>query len=199
MKLSGTATLHAPRERVWDALQDPEVLVRTIPGCSALEPVGEHAYRMTVSAGVASIKGTYLGDVRLTDQSPPASYVLRATGAGAPGTVEATARVTLTAGEQGTTELAYDADAVVGGPIGGVGQRVLGGVAKRLAAEFFSAVDRELIAGPQAAEAGVPAGPGVAVLRPGRPGPPADLRLVALGALIALGGVALGARIARRG
>ena len=67
MKVTGSAMLHAPREKVWDALNDPAVLVRTIPGCQQLEEVSKDAYRMTLVAGVASIKGTYLGDVALTD------------------------------------------------------------------------------------------------------------------------------------
>ena len=140
MKVTGSATLHAPRDKVWAALNDPAVLVRTIPGCQQLEEVGPDAYRMTVTAGVASIKGTYQGDVALTDQDAPGSFVLRASGAGAPGTVSADVRVTL-AESDGVTRLDYDADAIVGGMIGGVGQRVLAGVAKKTAGEFFKAVD----------------------------------------------------------
>jgi uncharacterized protein len=67
MNVSGSAVLSAPRERVWEALNDPAILVRTIPGCSRLEEVDQDAYRMTVSAGVASIKGTYQGEVRLRE------------------------------------------------------------------------------------------------------------------------------------
>jgi carbon monoxide dehydrogenase subunit G len=141
MKVSGTASLHAPRDRVWAALNDPSVLVRTIPGCQQLEEVGPDSYRMTITAGVASIKGTYLGEVALTDQEQPGAFTLRASGAGGPGTVSADVRVTLEETGDGGTDLSYDADAVVGGMIGGVGQRVLTGVAKKTAGEFFSAVD----------------------------------------------------------
>lgn len=144
MKVTGTATLNAPAEQVWAALNDPAVLVRTIPGCEQLEAVGPDSYRMTVTAGVASIKGTYLGDVQLTDPAPPGAFTLKASGAGAPGTVSADVRVTLDDRGDGTTLLRYDADAVVGGPVGGVGQRVLSGVAKRTAGEFFTAVDAVL-------------------------------------------------------
>jgi uncharacterized protein len=147
MRIAGNATLHAPVEAVYAALMDPRVLVRTIPGCERLEQVGEDAYRMTVTAGVASIRGTYAGDVRLTDQRPPHAFVLRASGSGGPGTVSADVAVELSGGEDGTTELSYDADAVVGGMIGGVGQRLLAGVAKRTAGEFFAAVDQVLATG----------------------------------------------------
>ncbi len=163
MKVAGTATLHAPVEEVWRALNDPAVLVRTIPGCQQLEETGADAYRMTITAGVASIKGTYAGTVRLSDQDPPGSFVLRAQGAGAPGTVDATVHVTLAAGSDGETRLDYDADAVVGGPVGGVGQRVLVGVAKKTAGEFFAAVDGVLTGAevPEPAGAGVEAGTAV--------------------------------------
>ncbi|HEY4724874.1 MAG TPA: SRPBCC domain-containing protein, partial [Actinomycetota bacterium] len=66
MRIAGNATLHAPVEAVYQALKDPRVLVRTIPGCERLEQVGDDAYAMTVTAGVASVRGTYAGDVRLT-------------------------------------------------------------------------------------------------------------------------------------
>ena len=119
MRIAGNATLHAPVETVYAALRDPRVLVRTIPGCERLEQVGEDAYQMTVTAGVASVRGTYAGDVRLTDPRAPHGVVLRASGSGAPGTVSADVTVELSPGDNGTTELSYDADAVVGGMIGG--------------------------------------------------------------------------------
>jgi carbon monoxide dehydrogenase subunit G len=144
VKINGTATLNAPRERVWAALNDPAVLVRTIPGCEKLEGVGDDRYAMTVTAGVASIKGTYLGDVALTDPEPPSAFTLKASGAGAPGTVDADVRVTLDDCGDGRTLLTYAADAVVGGAVGGVGQRVLAGVAKKTAGEFFRNVDAVL-------------------------------------------------------
>jgi carbon monoxide dehydrogenase subunit G len=154
MRIAGNATLHAPVETVYAALRDPRVLVRTIPGCERLEQVGEDAYQMTVTAGVASVRGTYAGDVRLTDQRAPHGFVLRASGSGAPGTVSADVTVELSPGDNGTTELSYDADAVVGGMIGGVGQRLLAGVAKRTAGDFFTAVDQVLTG---AVEEAVPA------------------------------------------
>jgi carbon monoxide dehydrogenase subunit G len=155
MKVTGSAVLHAPRDKVWQALNDPAVLVRTIPGCHQLEAVGQDAYRMTLSAGVASIKGTYQGDVRLSDQQKPESFLMQASGAGGPGTISADVIVRLAEQSDGVTRLDYDADAVVGGMIGGVGQRVLAGVARKTAGEFFQAVDDVLTgkAGAATAEA----------------------------------------------
>ncbi|MBG0818029.1 carbon monoxide dehydrogenase subunit G [Planomonospora sp. ID82291] len=146
MKVAGSAVLGADRDRVWTALQDPAVLVRTIPGCERLEETGPDTYRMTVTAGVASIRGLYQGEVALRDPDAPGRFVLRARGQGAPGTVEATVEVRLSETDGGT-RVDYDAEAVVGGMIGGVGQRVLGTVARRTAAEFFAAVERHLASG----------------------------------------------------
>ncbi|MFU8874045.1 SRPBCC family protein [Micromonospora sp. SL4-19] len=148
MKVSGTAVLRGPAETVYAVLNDPAVLVRTIPGCERLEQVASDSYKATVTAGVASIKGSFSGAVHLSEQRPPHSLVLRASGAGAPGTVSADVKVTLADNGDGTTLLSYDADAVVGGMIGGVGQRVLTSVAKKTAGEFFSAVDAVLAGGP---------------------------------------------------
>ncbi|MFC5999370.1 carbon monoxide dehydrogenase subunit G [Quadrisphaera sp. GCM10027208] len=140
MKISGTATLSAPPAKVYEALNDPNVLVRTIPGVESLEQTGEDRYRMSITAGVASIKGTYDGEVALTDRTPPNAFTLKGKGAGAPGTVDASVRVTLAEQGEGTL-LSYDADAVVGGMVGGVGQRMITGVAKKMAGQFFGNVD----------------------------------------------------------
>lgn len=212
MKLSGSADLHAPVDKVYAAIADPNVLVRTIPGCQQLETVGADDYRMTITAGVASIKGTYLGSVHIVDQDPPHGYTLKASGSSAAGTIDATAKITLSPNGGGVTHLDYDADAVVGGAIGGVGQRMLTGVARKLAGEFFTAVDHELtgVGAPQeevfveSPPSGIPAAATAGtVFR--RPEPArgtlvniADSRYIfaafACGAAAALAGVALGIR-----
>lgn len=227
MQLNGSVTVAAPVTRVWDALQDPAVLARTIPGCTSLEETGPDTYRMVVTAGVASIQGTYVGQVELADPDPPRSFVLRARGQGAPGTVDATVRVRLTDGD-GSTRIDYEADATVGGMVGGVGQRMLGSVAKRTAGEFFAAVERDLAAlaadpGPAAGAAEAagrspaeaagsaaspapasPAGTGTvyagrAAAAPARPATawPMAAAFVSGGA-VALAGVAVGYALARR-
>ncbi|WP_090929912.1 SRPBCC family protein [Nonomuraea jiangxiensis] len=140
MKVAGSAVIGVQRDRVWAALQDPAVLVRSIPGCERLEEAGPDTYRMTVTAGVASVKGVYQGEVALADPLAPESFTLKARGQGAPGTVDATVLVRLSETDGGT-RVDYDAEAVIGGMIGGVGQRMLASVAKRTAAEFFTAVE----------------------------------------------------------
>jgi carbon monoxide dehydrogenase subunit G len=214
MKVSGTSTLNAPRPEVWRALQDPAVLVRTIPGCTRLEAMGEDSYKMTVSAGVGSIKGVYDGEVHLSEQQEPGSFLMRAQGAGAPGTIGAAVQVTLVDAADGGTELTYDADATVGGMIGGVGQRMLTGVSKKMAAEFFDNVERHLAApagtetaAPSGAETGAaaagapaagqvftaPSGPAAA-----RPMPEGFAAGVLAGAAVALAGVLVGGWLAGR-
>jgi uncharacterized protein len=209
MKVTGTANLHARREDVWKALNDPAVLCRTIPGCDRLETIGEDSYRMTISAGVASIKGVYQGEVSLTDQQPLDTFVLRAAGSGAPGTVSAKVLVTLADDGSDATTLTYDADAIVGGMIGGVGQRMLSGVAKKTAGEFFSAVDDVLngrapaqlaTAEPAAAAAAGQESSGVYVAPPRTSSIQPDFATgVAVGALAALAGAVVGGLLSRRG
>ncbi len=219
MNLDGSAVLHGSPDDVWRALTDPAVLARTIPGCLALERVGEDSYRMDVSVGVGAVKGTYAGEVHLTDQDRPTSYVMHASGAGAPGQVRATVTIELAPDGDSATVLTYSADAVVGGPVAGVGQRMITGVAKRMAAQFFTAVDAELagagvaaVPEPRPSAAAVsgtdveaPAAPQPQVFT-GRAGVPAgasDLRTLALGAaggsLLTLVGVLVGYRLGRRG
>jgi uncharacterized protein len=170
MKLTGTATLHAPPSQVWAALTNPDVLARSIPGCQRLEPAGPDSYRFTVTAGVASIRGTYTGEVALTQQHEPTSLVLTARGAGAPGTVATSIHITLNPAD-GATEVSYDADAVIGGLIGAVGQRMLVSVAGLLIGEFLTSVD-QVLTGPGAALASPPplTADGNAPADPARPG-----------------------------
>ncbi|WP_138760415.1 SRPBCC family protein [Modestobacter altitudinis] len=143
MNLDGSAVLSAAPEQVWAVITDPAVLARTIPGCESLQQVGEDSYTMVVSAGVGAVRGKYSGEVRLSDLSFPTSYVMHASGSGGPGSVRATVQIALSPSDGGT-ELTYSADAVVGGAVAGVGQRMITGVAKRMAGQFFAAVDREL-------------------------------------------------------
>jgi carbon monoxide dehydrogenase subunit G len=157
MKISGSNVVPFPVEQVWDAILDPRVLVATIPGCERLETTGDHQYSMTVTAGVAAIKGTYAGSCALSDLAENQSLVMRLQGAGAPGTIDATVDVAFNdLGAEGT-RIDYEADAVVGGMVGGVGQRMLTSVSKRMAGEFFGNVGNA-IGAPAASASAAPAG-----------------------------------------
>jgi carbon monoxide dehydrogenase subunit G len=214
VNLDGSAVLHAEPEMVWSVITDPAVLARTIPGCETLEQVGDDEYKMNVTVGVGAIRGTYAGDVRLSDQQRPSSYVMHASGAGGPGNVRATVTINLEPHADGTA-LTYSADAVVGGPVAGVGQRMISGVAKRMAGQFFKAIDDELTgkAVPVAAAAAPAAGVAAPVAAAGAPqvfagkaaaagAVPADVKTLALaavgGAVITLIGILVGYRLGRR-
>ncbi|MDQ3484242.1 MAG: carbon monoxide dehydrogenase subunit G [Actinomycetota bacterium] len=202
MNITGTNAISLPVSDVWDALLDPAVLVRTIPGCSRLEATGDHAYAMTVTAGVAAIKGTYDGTCSLSDLQPHESLVMRLQGAGAPGTVDATVEVAFEdLGAEGT-RISYDADAVVGGMVGGVGQRMLASVSKRMAKEFFDNVAGSLVE-PSDVETTTGATPtsGTVFTAPGAgstSGSNDFLRGIAVGAGLVLLGVVAGSVFGRR-
>jgi len=146
MKISGTVTLHAPPPQAWAALNDPAVLARTIPGCEHLEAAGPDSYRLTITTGVASIQGTYAGQVSLTDRQEPTSSRLAINMAGAPGTLSATVLVLLVPSANGSTEVTYAADATPDGMIAAVGQRLLASTAQKLASDFFGSLDELLVA-----------------------------------------------------
>ncbi|WP_107774662.1 SRPBCC family protein [Nocardioides sediminis] len=211
MKFTGQNILHAPVDRAWDALLDPGVLVRTIPGCERLEATGDNAYAMTVTAGVASIKGTYAGSCVLAELRERESLVMKLDGAGAPGTIGATVDVRFTDAGDGTTTVSYDADAIVGGMIGGVGQRMLTSVSRRMAGEFFGNVDAVLagaaeappaaVAAVLAGEAGAPGAPTVGQVFTAPPPAVAaapSRQDFLLGVAVGAGLVAIGVLIGRR-
>ena len=141
MKISGVATVHAPAGRVWTALTDPAVLVAAIPGCQRLESASPVSYLFAAQAKVASFEGSYTGEVSVLQQQEPSSFVLTVNGSGAPGAVSASVQVRLAETASGSTELSYHADAVIGGLIARVGQRMLCCVAKRIADDFVGSVD----------------------------------------------------------
>lgn len=220
MKISGAHTLNAPVEKVWAAFMDPAVLARVLPGCESLTETGPDAYAMRVTAGVAAVKGTYDGTVAISDKVEPGSFMMKAQGAGGPGTIAADVAVRLAPSAAGGTDLTYDADAIVGGMIGGVGQRMLTGVTKKMAGEFFKAVDDDIAGVRKAAKvpvgvgasgpggavggaAGAPGGGGEGAAYVNRPAGGGGIAMgdngfalgVAVGGLVALAGVALGAAI----
>ncbi|MDR7484437.1 MAG: carbon monoxide dehydrogenase subunit G [Armatimonadota bacterium] len=143
MKIEGQHLLPAPRDRVWAALNDPDVLTRATPGLKALRPKGQDTYDATIELAVGPVRGAYQGTARITDKTPPETMTLIVEGSGRPGTIKATGVLTLEA--QGETTLVrYTGDAQVTGVLMSVGHRLFGGVAKQLAGEFFKALEREV-------------------------------------------------------
>ena len=145
MKIESTQELHAPRDRVYSALTDPEVLRRCIPGCESLEKTAEDTYSATLKAGVGSIKGTFKGEVRLEDMRPPEHYRIVVEGKGAIGFAKGSADFDLEE-KDGVTVITYSGDLQIGGTIAGVGQRMIQGAAKMMASRFFASLEAEVTA-----------------------------------------------------
>jgi len=143
MKVDGTYNLPAPRERVWSLLNDPAVLARITPGVKELTPSGTDTYRATIEVGVGPVKGTYAGQVSITDKTPPERLTLRIEGGGKPGAIRATGELHLEE-QEGRTVVRYNGDAQVTGLVASVGHRLMSGVAKQMAGEFFRALEGEL-------------------------------------------------------
>jgi carbon monoxide dehydrogenase subunit G len=143
MKIEGSAEIPAPRQRVWDAFQDPATLAKAIPGCEKLEEIAPGEYKATMKVGVGPIKGTFEGKVRLSDLEPPNKYRMAVEGTGAPGFVRGEASMELSDADSGT-KVGYNADVQVGGLIASVGQRMLGGVSKMMLDQFFTRMNELL-------------------------------------------------------
>ncbi|MGH7319014.1 MAG: SRPBCC family protein [Candidatus Rokuibacteriota bacterium] len=143
MTLDGTRLFNAPRDRVWAAFTDPDVLARATPGCQRLDPIGPDEFEATLSVGVAAVKGVYQGRLSIADKNAPESYTLRVEGSGRPGFVKGEGRLTLQE-ENGGTRVNIRAEAQVGGLIAAVGQRLLGAASRMLMEQFFSALESEI-------------------------------------------------------
>ena len=143
MKLTGSYTVAAPPERVFAALIDPAVLQRTLPGCEALTKVGDDQYDACVKIGVAGLKGTYTGRAEIRDRQPPQSFTLLVDGKGSPGFVRSTARIALSAVDEGT-RVECDADVQVGGLIAAVGSRLVEAAGRKQMDDFFRQLAADL-------------------------------------------------------
>ncbi|HSF04254.1 MAG TPA: carbon monoxide dehydrogenase subunit G [Methylomirabilota bacterium] len=146
MKIEGSHDVPVPRQKVWDAFLNPDQLRQAIPGCEKLEALGNDEFKATMKIGVAAVKGTFEGKVKLAEKNPPSSYRMAVEGSGGPGFVRGETLITLTDIEGGT-RVGYTAEVQVGGLIAGVGQRMLGGVSKMLADQFFGRMSQLLQAG----------------------------------------------------
>jgi carbon monoxide dehydrogenase subunit G len=143
MKFDGGCDLGAPVALVFERLNDPAVLQQCIPGCEKMEKTGEDRYNAHMKMGLAAIKGSFVGTVRVTDKQAPNRYTLNIEGRGAPGFVNGKAVIELSAaGER--TNLRYSAEAQVGGLIAAVGSRLIEAAAKKMAEEFFARFARSL-------------------------------------------------------
>lgn len=146
MKLEGSHTLNAGREKVWSILTDPERVARHLPGCESMEEVEADTYDVVLNVGMGPVRGTYRARLRLSDKQPPASYTLGVEGQGKPGHVKGSGQVTLEESD-GRTVVRYEGNLQFGGMIARVGQRMLGSVANQMTRRFFTGLSAEAEAG----------------------------------------------------
>ena len=137
MDLTGEYRIPAPRAKVWEALNDPEILKQCIDGCEELNREGENGFTAKVTAKIGPVKAKFGGKVTLDNIDPPNGYTIRGEGSGGvAGFAKGSADVKLT--EDGSdTVLTYTAQAEVGGKLASVGSRLVQGVAKKTADDFF--------------------------------------------------------------
>lgn len=139
MEMSGEQRIPTDRDSVWRALNDPEMLKSCIPGCESIAAGEDGEYRVKLLAVVGPIKARFSGKMTLTDLDPPRSYRILFEGQGGPaGFAKGEAAVQLEP-EGGATRMAYRVKAQVGGKLAQVGSRLIDGVAKKVADEFFDA------------------------------------------------------------
>lgn len=137
MEMSGEYKINASREKVWAALNDPEILKQSIPGCEQIEQQSETEMTAQVTAKVGPVKAKFSGAVQLTDLDPPKSYRISGEGkGGAAGFAKGGANVMLEEDGEGTL-LKYEVDAQVGGKLAQLGARLIDGTAKKMASQFF--------------------------------------------------------------
>jgi carbon monoxide dehydrogenase subunit G len=143
LEIAGEHRFQAPRQVVYDLLLDPKALQASMPGCERFEEVGPRSSDLTIRVGIAAIKGTYSGNVKVADPVPPSSYALHVTGSGKPGSVQGNANMILTDDGDGTL-VTYTGDVKAQGAIARMGSRLLAGAAKLMIGQFFKAMEKQV-------------------------------------------------------
>jgi uncharacterized protein len=138
MDMTGERRIPAPRERVWEGLNDPEILKQAIPGCQEIEKVSDTEFTAKVRAKVGPVSANFSGKVTLSDLDPPAGYTISGEGTGGvAGFAKGGAKVTLDE-DGGETVLRFEVQAQVGGKLAQIGSRLIDGTARKMADDFFN-------------------------------------------------------------
>lgn len=144
MEMTGEQLIALPQAATWDALNDPEILKDCIPGCETIERIADNEYELTMTAKVGPVNAKFKGKMTVSDADPPRAYTLVFEGqGGVAGFAKGRASVALTPQDAGT-RLAYTAKAAVGGKLAQVGARLIDGVARKLADQFFTAFNKRV-------------------------------------------------------
>ncbi|WP_413991906.1 SRPBCC family protein [Labrys okinawensis] len=158
MDMSGSQRIEASREKVWEGMNNPEVLKKCIPGCESIEMTSPTEMVAKAVLKIGPVKATFNGKVTLSDLDPPNSYTITGEGqGGVAGFAKGSATVRLEADGEDATILHYDAKADVGGKIAQLGARLIDGTAKKLAGDFFEKFGQAI--SPKAEGEEVPAEP----------------------------------------
>jgi hypothetical protein len=148
MEMNGEERISAPREVVWAALNNPEILKQCIPGCQSLEMTGDNEMSATVKLKIGPVSATFKGAVVLENINAPESYTIAGEGKGGiAGFARGGADVHLRE-EDGVTVLTYDVKAQVGGKLAQLGSRLIDSTSKKLAGQFFTSFG-EVVGGQQ--------------------------------------------------
>jgi carbon monoxide dehydrogenase subunit G len=149
MEMSSVQIVPAPPERVWHALNDPQLLKVCITGCEAIERIADNEYKVSISVKIGPVSAKFGGKIVLVDLKPPQSYTLNFEGQGGmAGHAKGAAQVWLSP-DGDATKLAYTASAQIGGKLAQIGSRLVDGAANKMATDFFAALARELKEHPQ--------------------------------------------------
>ena len=146
MEINGDQLIPRPQQQTWDAICDPIVLQACIPGCESMEKVSDSEFHLTMGAKVGPVNAKFKGKITLADIDPPNAYTLTFEGQGGIAGFAKGQAVVRLAPEGESTRLAYTAKANVGGKIAQVGSRLIDGVAKKMAENFFSAFNQHVTA-----------------------------------------------------
>ncbi|MDE3136559.1 MAG: carbon monoxide dehydrogenase subunit G [Acidobacteriota bacterium] len=139
MKIEGQYTIAAKAETVWERLNDPEVLAKSLPGVDKLEPDGPDRYKATIKYKMGPVSGTFAGTVELSEKDPPRSMRLKTSARGGPGFINGDGKVDLVPqGDQ--TEIHYAGEVQLGGMLAAVGSRMIEGAAKKSIEDFFQSI-----------------------------------------------------------
>lgn len=148
MDISGSYTLSAPREQVWNALLDPDTLKRALPGCESAERTGDNDYAVRLNVDVAGVKGAYNSSLHVLNAQRPDSYRVIVDSTGVRGILHGDGVVRLEAKDTGTTVVHYSGQAQLGGAIAGLGVQVASGAANLLIRQYFTRLENMLPAAP---------------------------------------------------
>ncbi len=137
MQIRGEQHLDHPREAVWEALIDPQVLAACVPGCKSFDQVSDNHYRALMQADIGPVSASFAVEIRIKDPDPPRSYCLEGSAKAPVGFGRGQADVLLEEDGQGATKLSYVAKLQLGGKLAQVGSRLLSGITRKIAANFF--------------------------------------------------------------